>query len=378
MRILFALTGLHAVQRGAEVAFLAVAAELARAGHAVTLIGTGPVLPDRPYRYLRGSRIARERFERFPMVPALRSDTMWEELSFLPSLLRLYRPADYDITVTCSYPYTNWALRRPVRGGQRPRHVFVTQNGDWPAQSDRSEFRLFGCDGLVCINPDFLERNRDRYRCALIPNGVDTARFTPGPADRARFGLAVDAPVVLMVSAMIASKNIADGIRAVARLPGVQLAVAGDGPLRDELRALAGELMPGRYRPLSVASPDMPALYRSADAFLHLSRDESFGNVYVEALACGTPTVAHDLPRTRWILGEEAFYVPPATGDIAAALQQALGGGRLRREAMVARAAGFEWSRIAELYSAFFAEVLAAGEGARGNGAGALDSLSTG
>ena len=42
MRILFALPGLHRHDRGAEVAFIAIARELARAGHAVTLIGSGP------------------------------------------------------------------------------------------------------------------------------------------------------------------------------------------------------------------------------------------------------------------------------------------------------------------------------------------------
>ncbi|MCA1653827.1 MAG: glycosyltransferase family 4 protein [Sphingomicrobium sp.] len=358
MRILFALPGLHAVHRGAEVAFLAVATELARMGHEVTLIGSGPVLPDRPYRYLKGSRIVRERFESFPRVPVLRSDTAWEELSFLPSLLRRYRPADYDVTVTCSYPFTNWALRRPSLGRTRPRHIFVTQNGDWPVQSNDSEYRLFGCDGLVCINPDFLERNQDRFRSVLIPNGVDTKRFTPGPAERARFGIGEGGPVVLMVSAMIASKNVADGIRAVVRLPEGRLVVAGDGPLRGELQALAEELMPGRYQPVSVASQDMPALYRSADAFLHLSRDESFGNVYVEAMACGVPTVAYDLPRTRWIMGEEAFLADAQEGDVAAMLTTALRDGAARRDSMVTRAASFDWSRIAARYLAFFEEVV--------------------
>ena len=357
MRICFALAGLHVVQRGAEVAFLAVATNLARAGHDVTLIGGGPPLPDRPYRYLQASRIARERFERFPHLPALRSDTMWEEASFVPGLLRRYRPADYDTTVTCSYPWTSWALRRPTLGGKRPRHVFVTQNGDWPARSNDAEYRLFDCDGLVCINPDYLATNQDRYRSVLIPNGVDTRRFTPGPADRARFGIPDGVPVVLMVSAMIASKNVAEGIKAVGRVADAQLVVAGDGPLRAELQALADEHLPGRYRPILVASEDMPALYRSADVFLHLSKDESFGNVYVEALACATPIVAHDLPRTRWILGDEGFLVPP-DADITDSLRYALAEGAGRRAAMVARAASFEWREIAGRYLEFFEDVV--------------------
>ena len=46
MRILFALAGLHRVNRGAEVAFISIALELARTGHKVALIGSGPPISD--------------------------------------------------------------------------------------------------------------------------------------------------------------------------------------------------------------------------------------------------------------------------------------------------------------------------------------------
>ena len=87
--------------------------------------------------------------------------------------------------MTCSYPFTNWALRRPTRSARRPRHVFVTQNGDWPAYvrhsaERQSEYRFFDCDGLICINPDFFDRNKAAWNCRLIPNGVDPGRFQPG------------------------------------------------------------------------------------------------------------------------------------------------------------------------------------------------------
>ena len=87
-----------------------------------------------------------------------------------------------------------------------------------------------------------------------------------------------------MVSAMIPSKNVASGIDAVSRIPDARLVVAGDGLLRDDLRAQADRLMPGRYRQIQVSPDRMPDLYRSANVFLHLSKDESFGNVYVEAM----------------------------------------------------------------------------------------------
>lgn len=360
MRLLFALPGLHRVERGAEVALISIASELARTGDAVTLIGSGQPRPGTPYRFLHAGALGRERFERWPRVPTLRNDTAYEEASFVPGLLRRYRPADYDLTVTCSFPFVHWALRRPVAGGRRPGHIFVTQNGDWPVTSDASEFRFFGCDGLVCINPDYYARGRERWPAALIPNGVAVERFTPGPPERGRFGLPDGVKLVLMVSALIGSKRVADGVRAVAAMPGVHLAVAGDGPERAAVDALAAELMPGRFTRLSVASPDMPALYRSADAFLHLSLDEPFGNVYVEALACGRAVVAQDSARTRWIVGDEQFLCD--TTDQAAlvsALGRALAAGEADGPARRARAQHFGWPVIAARYRDFFEAVLA-------------------
>lgn len=359
MRILFALPGLHRYERGAEVALNSIAAELARGGDDVTLIGAGCARTDDPYRFLHAGVIGREAFERFPSIPVLRSETAYEEASFALNLLRLYKPQQFDVTVTCSYPFTNWVLRRKSRATVRPAHVFITQNGDWPAQSDASEYRYFGCDGLACTNPDYFERNRSRWQCALIPNGIDVARFSPGPATRERFGLPLDKPVVLMVSALIPTKRVADGIEAVSKMPDVYLVVAGDGPLRGEIDALAAERLPGRFKRLTVKGPDMPDLYRSADVFLHMSIEESFGNVYVEAMACDRPIVGHDSSRLRWIVGDVEFLADTTDGDaLLRSLQAAFAASSSSSPARVDRARTFSWSSIAEQYRRFFEEIL--------------------
>jgi glycosyltransferase involved in cell wall biosynthesis len=237
--------------------------------------------------------------------------------------------------------------------------VFVTQNGDWPARSNASEFRLFGCDGLICINPDYYAANRDRYRAELIPNGVDLGRFSPGPSQAQQFELPTGVPIVLMVSALIESKMVHNGIEAVSKLPGVHLVVAGDGPLRAVLRRRAEAMMPGRYHNLTVRSEQMPDLYRSANVFLHLSRDESFGNVFVEAMACGIRTVAWDLERTKWITGDAALLVADGNLEhlvtrIARALEEPVA-----QTTITARAEQFSWSSIALQYREFLGSVSA-------------------
>src|SRR5437870_3831513 len=108
MRVLFALPGLHRYNRGAEIAFISIAKELARAGDLVTLIGSGSKHLSTSYRFIRAASWRRESFEPFPSIPMLRTPEAYEELTFIPQLLYHYRPAEYDVTLTCSYPFTNW------------------------------------------------------------------------------------------------------------------------------------------------------------------------------------------------------------------------------------------------------------------------------
>jgi glycosyltransferase involved in cell wall biosynthesis len=361
MRALFALPGFHRVFRGAEVALQSVARELAVShGWTVTVAGTGPAVEGEPYEYVALPVVRRERLERLPSVPFFRNEYSYEEATFAPGLARWYRPSSFDVTVTCSYPFVNWVLRS---GRRRPPHVFITQNGDWPALSNDSEFRFFGCDGLVCTNPLFFERNRERWCSELIPNGADTAQFVPGEGDRSAFGIPDRGRVVLMVSALITSKRVDAALRAVADIPDAVLVVAGDGPCRDELDALAARCMPGRFHRLS--SDRMPELYRCADVFLHTTLHESFGNVYVEALSSGLPIVAHRSDTLEWILGDHGDLVDTAQhSELVVAIRRALDAPSpddVRAERHRVAEERFDWAQVGAQYETFLRRVIDAG-----------------
>lgn len=359
MRILFALPGLHRYDRGAEIAFISIAQKLAKAGDSVTLIGSGPVRAATPYRFSPAQSIRRENFETLPPIWILRNEYVYEELTFAPNLLCRFRPTDYDVTLTCSFPFTNWVLRRPTLFGKRPAHVFVTQNGDWPAYSRDAEYRYFGCDGLVCTNPEFYERNKNQWRCRLIPNGVDCDRFFPGPGQRRQFALPADRLIVLMVSALIPSKRVEVGIEAISHLPDVHLVVAGDGPLRGEIDAMAARRIPGRFTRLFVEPEAMPALYRSADIYLHLSKDEPSSLAIVEAMASGLPIIAQDMPRMRYVVGDDEFLMETTNPTaIAEQIVRAQHSSSCRVIERSSKAARFSWANIAGMYGSFLQEVV--------------------
>jgi glycosyltransferase involved in cell wall biosynthesis len=344
------------------VAFESVAAELSLLpGVEVTLFGSGNPRSDDPYRFVHCGNIAREHFERFPHFPILRSEYAWEEATFIPGLLLRYHPSDFDVTVTCSYPFVQWAMQLlRDRRNHHPALIFVTQNGDHAVHSREREFRWFSCDGLVCTNPEYFERNQEHWPSRLIPNGVDPLMFFPGDAAREEFDLPKGVPIALMVSALIESKRIEEGIRAAARVPGLHLVVCGLGPEREKVLAIGSELMRERFHLMTLPRHQMPAMYRSADVFLHMSLVEASANAYIEALASGLPIVTHDRYVTRWTLEQTSTLVDATScPEVADGLMSALAKNSpdevLSRRNLAEKR--FSWSGIAREYHSFFQEI---------------------
>ncbi len=361
MHILFALPGLHRVNRGAEVAFESVAQEIARRGrHQVTLAGSGQPIEGRAYDFRHIPNVDRKHFESWPKVPFLRNEFMYEDLTFSAGLAAR-GTFGADLTVTCNYPFTSWALRKPGFRHKRAPFVFVTQNSDWPAIYRSGEARFFNCDGLLCTNPIYFARNKDRWHATLIPNGLDPSRFHPGEDNRKSLGLPTGRKLVLMVSALEPGKRVIEAIRAVALVKDAFLVVAGDGPQRQQVDQLASEILHGRFKRATFPREQMPDLYRSADLFLHTKIEESFGNVYIEALSSGIPIVAHDDEVTRWILGNHARLVDTnSTELLAAAIRQALSTERINNADTVAWAhKRYAWAEVANQYEKFFEATLA-------------------
>ena len=96
--------------------------------------------------------------------------------------------------------------------------------------------------------------------------------------------------------------------------------------------------------------PDLARVVAGAAALVSPSWYEGFGLPALEALACGTPVVAADLPAHREVLGDQARLFPPGDpGALAATLAGTLDdpGGAPARAARRTRAAGFTWENCA-------------------------------
>nr|WP_109510863.1 D-inositol-3-phosphate glycosyltransferase [Mycolicibacter kumamotonensis] len=142
----------------------------------------------------------------------------------------------------------------------------------------------------------------DPARIDVAHPGVDLEVFCPGDKRQARaaLGLSPDEPIVAFVGRIQPLKAPDILLRAVAKLPGVRVVVAGGPSGSSGLAApgglvrLAGELgISDRVTFLPPQSREnLAALFRAADLVAVPSYSESFGLVALEAQACGTPVVA--------------------------------------------------------------------------------------
>jgi len=144
-------------------------------------------------------------------------------------------------------------------------------------------------------------------RFAVVPNGVDAARFRPDPAARAavraELGLGDGAPLLAHVARVDPMKDHATFLAALDRLPGVTALAAGAGT--EGLPARPGLLRLG-------VRDDVPRLLAAADVAVSSSAfGEGFANAVAEAMAAGVPPVATDVGDARAIVGDAGAIVPP-------------------------------------------------------------------
>jgi glycosyltransferase involved in cell wall biosynthesis len=112
--------------------------------------------------------------------------------------------------------------------------------------------------------------------------------------------------------------------------------------------------------------PQLAALYRRASVVVLPSDREGFGLPVVEAMACGTPVIASDIPALREVGGAAAIYAPP--GDIDRWVEALArlrrenadpGARELRRAECLKAAAKFDWRRYAAQMAAHYLEPFA-------------------
>ncbi len=133
----------------------------------------------------------------------------------------------------------------------------------------------------------------DPIGVSVLPNPAPELPLLPS-RDVVRAELGLDGALLAFAGRLGPQKALGIALEAVAEVPGVTLAIAGDGPDRKALERRARELgLDGRARFLgSVPREGVLRLFRAADAAILPSRWENFPHTVVEALAVGSPVIA--------------------------------------------------------------------------------------
>lgn len=156
--------------------------------------------------------------------------------------------------------------------------------------------RFRNCEWHVGLTIDLLRHIREQgvpeNRSAIIHTYADF--LGAEPASRASLQTPDDAPVALALARLHEKKGLDTLLEAAARLPGLYVWIAGEGPLEAQLKAQCSALgLDGRVRFLGWRN-DRGALLAACDVVAFPSRYEPFGTVTVDAWAAGRPLVAAD------------------------------------------------------------------------------------
>lgn len=171
-------------------------------------------------------------------------------------------------------------------------------------------------------------------RMHVVPNAVTTAGLCPADEverkeARAALGLDPAAPLVAYVGALSPEKRVGSVLEAVAVVPDLSLVVAGDGPDRAAISAMAERLLPGRCAVLGALGDVTPVL-RAADVLILMSETEGQPAVAMEAGLSGIPVVATNVGGLASVVadGHTGYLIDRRAdpADAAAALVMAIAG----------------------------------------------------
>lgn len=296
--------------------------------------------------------------------------------SFLavPRLRRCLRELTGNGERVVLHSHLTWPLYYAALAGRggNVAHVYTEHNTHnkrrerpWLRPLERWAYRRF--ERVVCISDgtkaalgDWLDDSALSARMTTIVNG---SRMLPMMVRKKECGGACR---LVSVGSLSPQKGFDVALRAVAQL-GDRVAsytIVGEGPERDRLEALVGDLGLQEKVRLPGYCDEVTSYLHEADLGVIPSRWEGFGLVAVEALSTGLPLVASDVPGLREVVSpcEAAILAKP--GDVAA-LREAiaygldnLAGKRIVSENARSRAEVFTIDEMVTRYAELYKEVL--------------------
>lgn len=160
---------------------------------------------------------------------------------------------------------------------------------------------------LTKTQKTWAERIAPETRVEQIPNGVDLAKFNPLAIP---LKCKLKKPIVICASALVPNKRVDLTIRAVAKAK-LSLLLLGEGQLKGSIDPLGKRLLGEKYERVEAKYEEIEKYYRLGNVFTLVSKNEAFGTVYLEAMACNIPVVATNDDSRAEIIGDAGILTSP-------------------------------------------------------------------
>jgi glycosyltransferase involved in cell wall biosynthesis len=200
-------------------------------------------------------------------------------------------------------------------------------------------------------------------KITVIPNGIDLQKFQQAtPVSRASIGINDGNHVLLYVASFQRRKDHGTLLRAIARIPNVDLVLAGDGDLRAQFEHEAKCLDIAHRVHFLGRRSDVAELLKMADIYVHAPAFEGFGIAAAEAMASGKPIIASKVPGLAEVVGEAGLLIPP--GDslaLATSIRSLIESPERRSElarAAMQRSGQFSIEKTVDAYIDLYSSVL--------------------
>lgn len=158
------------------------------------------------------------------------------------------------------------------------------------------------------------ELSRHGIRSVVVPNGIDTRKFSPSVSATAFCRKLKEKPgYFISVGRVAKEKRLEWMVRAAQEDSGSRFVIGGRGPELETLKVLA----PANVRFTGYLDEKLlPSAYQGAGAFIMCSQTETQGLVCLEAMACGTPVLAYDCPTNRETIDGAGLFFTDIDGLI--------------------------------------------------------------
>ncbi len=317
MRILCALTYYRPYTSGLTIYVERLARGLARRGHRVTVLTSqyDPSLPK--VELLDGVRVVR-----VPVLARISKGVLMPTFGWLATRLSLEHDA-----MSLHLPQFD-APGLALRGKLLKQPVVLTYHSDLklpPGMLNRMANRVVDAANqvaaalatrIVAYTQDFADHSpylrRWRHKVTIIPPPVEVVDVSEAEIAAFRRRWNLHGPVIGMAARLAAEKGVEVLLEALPRVlavyPTARVLFAGqyEQVLGEEAYALRLAPLFERFRDhwtfLGTLNPtEMAAFFPNLDVLVvpSLNSTETFGLVQVEAMLCGTPTVASNLPGVR-------------------------------------------------------------------------------